>query len=121
VGDQMTIEEYRGYAERATSERDFQDIVRGFATIMGWGPIYHTHNSQRSDPGFPDLVMLRDDVLLFIELKTQKGKVRTEQESWGQALVQVEGAVPWNVKYRIWRPSDWDQIVETLARSHSQP
>jgi hypothetical protein len=114
--DTLTIEEYRGYVERATSERDFQNIVRGYATLCGWHHSYHTLRSAGSDPGFPDLVLVRDEVLLFVELKTQKGKIRKEQESWGQALVQVEGAVPWNVKYRLWRPSDWDQIVETLSR-----
>ena len=116
MSDQFTIEEYRGYAERATTEKAFQDIVRGFASLMGWHNIYHTHDSRRSDLGFPDLVMVRDAVVLFVELKTQKGKVRPEQESWGQALVQVEGAAPCHIKYRIWRPSQWDQIVETLAR-----
>jgi hypothetical protein len=113
--EDLTIEEYRGYVERTTTERDFQNVVRGFAALHGWHHIYHTYDSQRSDPGFPDLVMVRGDVVLFVELKTQKGKVRPEQESWGQALVQVEGAAGKHVKYRIWRPSDWPQIVETLA------
>jgi hypothetical protein len=116
MSDTLTIEEYKGYVERATTERQFQDIVREFAALMGWTHIYHTFDARRSDAGFPDLVLVRDTQLLFVELKTEKGKVRPEQESWGQALVQVEGAVPWNVRYRIWRPSQWEQIVETLAR-----
>jgi hypothetical protein len=111
----MTIEEYRGYVERTTTERQFQDVVRGYAALCGWTHIYHTLRSKGSDPGFPDLVLVRHQVVLFVELKTQKGKVRPEQESWGQALVQVEGAAGKHVKYRIWRPSDWPQIVETLA------
>jgi hypothetical protein len=112
----ITIAEYSSYIQNTTTEKEFQRVVCDLSVLLGWRK-YHTFDARRSDLGFPDLVLVRDTVLLFVELKTEKGKVRPEQESWGQALVQVEGAVPWNVKYRLWRPSQWDEIVATLARS----
>jgi hypothetical protein len=55
------------------------------------------------DPGFPDLVLARGGVVLHVELKSEKGKVRPEQSEW---LAELGG--------EIWRPSDWPGIQERL-------
>ncbi len=54
--------------------------------------------------GFPDLVLARQGVVLFRELKTDDGKASAEQLQW---LLSVGGA--------IWRPSMWDAIVRELG------
>ena len=76
--DALTIEEYRQYVERTTRERDFQRMVEDFAHHMGWSLTYHTYDSRRSDEGFPDLVAIRDERLLFacaVELRALRHPV----------------------------------------------
>jgi VRR-NUC domain len=67
----------------------------------GW-LIYHTHDSQRSERGWPDLAVKRPDgCVLFRELKKQDGRVTAEQEAWLKALAG-EG-----LDVGVWRPIDW--------------
>jgi hypothetical protein len=99
----------RGYV-RAESEAAFQQAVEGLAGFDGWR-IYHTHDSRRSHRGFPDLTLVRDERLIFAELKTEKGRVTREQREWLEAL----GRVP-AVEVYLWRPSDWPELERTLRR-----
>ena len=91
----------------ATRERDFQRSVVELAELYGW-MIYHTYDSRRSNPGFPDLVMVRDNRVIFAELKTMKGKVTKHQERWLEALAKTQ------VEVKLWRPSDINDIEEVL-------
>jgi len=89
------------------SERDWQQTVVDYATAKKW-TCYHTHDSRRSDPGFPDLVMVRERIV-FAELKRERGKVSPEQRDWQIAIMFAKG------EYYLWRPSDWDEVVKVLA------
>lgn len=89
-------------------EREWQTRVVELARMMGWAH-YHTHDSRRSIKGFPDLVLVRDRVV-YAELKAQKGRLSPEQKDWVQKL---SGA---GAEVYIWRPSDWDDVLETLKR-----
>lgn len=60
---------------------------------------YHTHNSRRSEPGFPDLVIAGPGGILFRELKTATGHITPEQDRW-LALLAVSGDAG------VWRPAD---------------
>ena len=64
--------------------------VRQAAAHGGW-LAYHTYSSKRSDPGFPDLVLLRGSVLLFVELKSIHGRVSPAQAEWIERLNAVDG------------------------------
>jgi hypothetical protein len=79
--------------------------------------IFHPYSSKRSTPGFPDLTMVHPqrNVLIFAELKTEKGRITQEQGLWGEALRRVEEASGGVVRYRLWRPSHWEEIVEELG------
>lgn len=92
------------------SEKEFQAQVVQLAKLTGH-LCYHTFDSRRSEPGFPDLVIIKPGMFrpLFVELKTESGKLSWPQEGWGKALRVCPGA-----DYRIWRPSDWDEIEATL-------
>jgi hypothetical protein len=92
------------------SEAAFQQQILNLATLYNWSS-YHTHDSRRSQPGFPDLVLVRDGDLIFAELKTAKGKVRPEQAQWLALLENVEG-----VEVYLWRTDDWDAIQARLSR-----
>jgi hypothetical protein len=82
------------------SERALQDVVLQAAAVSRW-LVYHTHDSRRSQPGFPDLVLAKGGRLLFRELKTQKGTLTKEQQRWIDAL-RAAGA-----DAGVWRPRDW--------------
>lgn len=120
------------------NERKFQAAVieRGQGTKKRlrfdnpWNPVYHTFFSDRSEKGFPDICWTRNGVLLFVECKTETGKLRPEQVRWGEWLMQVSDRVesaiaygkweprPMNqrvVQYHVWRPSNWSYICEVLA------
>lgn len=84
------------------SEKQFQEQVIGAAQALGWPAVYHTHDSRRSSPGFPDLVLVHPKHgLLFRELKTETGTVTPDQFDWLETL-QAAGA-----SADIWRPRDW--------------
>lgn len=89
------------------NERSFQIAVLELAALHGW-LCYHTHDSRRSQPGFPDLVLVRDSVV-FAELKTETGRVSAAQANW-QKRLEDAGA-----EHHLWRPSDWDAIVARLT------
>lgn len=66
---------------------------------------YHTRYSLGSNAGFPDLVAVKGGRLLFIELKTERGKCNDAQTDWGERLLLAAAHNP-GVEYLIWRPSD---------------
>lgn len=93
------------------SERQFMLQVMDLAGLYRW-KVYHTHDSRRSQPGWPDLALCRPGNparLVLAELKTERGRLTREQQEWLTAL----GEVP-NVESYCWRPSDWEEIVRVL-------
>lgn len=92
------------------SEKQFQAQVVELAGYCGW-LVYHPHDSRRSAPGFPDLVLARPPRLVLVELKTDKGQIRPEQRVWLEAL---SGCVEAPETY-IWRPADFENIQATLT------
>ena len=94
------------------NERDFTTKVIDRAKAMGWR-VFHPRPArtaqgwrtagQGTPKGFPDLVLALDTVVLFVELKSQKGKLTDEHKDW---LHHTNGAV--------WRPKDWQRICEVL-------
>lgn len=105
------------------SEASFQSTVLQLAELHGWRT-YHTHDSRRSNPGFPDLVLVRDGVLIFAELKSETGRVSPAQTEW---LGELEGVAQrvarpsadgptFPVQVYVWRPRDWESIVKVLSR-----
>lgn len=104
----ITSAEYVKIVDRSLTERQWQDKVVGTAKALGW-ICYHTHDSRRSERGFPDLILIRGNALVAIELKTMKGRVRPEQVLWLEAFAGVS-----RVSSMLARPSDWDEIERVL-------
>lgn len=94
------------------TEAEWQRQVLDLAELYGWLN-YHTYDSRRSVPGFPDLVLLRSPELLFVELKREKGKLKPAQKEWIKQLVRV-GYANETVEAHIWRPSQFDEVHERL-------
>lgn len=76
------------------------------------GLIYHPRYSLGSEPGWPDLTLVRrrDRRLLFAELKSEKGFLSTRQAEVLELLEEV------GMEVHIWRPSDLSsgRIAEVL-------
>jgi hypothetical protein len=92
------------------TEADLLSSVRELAGILGL-LTYHTHDSRRSEAGFPDLFIAGTSGVLFAELKSMTGKLTHEQTVWKWRL-QAAGQ-PWV----LWRPTDWySGIIETRLK-----
>lgn len=98
--------------KRATEESFMRTVIE-LAKLRGW-LVYHTHNSTHSESGFPDLVMVRGDSIIYAELKTQKGVVSVEQATWMERLSWAGAHV------YLWRPSDWQEIESVLSSHQCQ-
>ncbi len=94
------------------TEKDFQAQVLEVAKLNGW-LIYHTYDSRRSSPGFPDLVLVKPPLVVFAEIKSDAGKVTPAQDGWLGALSGCSEKIT-----GVWRPSDWDEIVDVLSGRH---
>jgi hypothetical protein len=85
--------------------------------------IYHTRMSKGSHAGFPDLVLVRPPRLVFVELKTETGKLTRAQEDWMDDLAMCgawhnrppPGHLGTVIETYIWRPSARDEIQRLLA------
>lgn len=100
------------------TEKQFQQAVVDLARYQNWS-VYHTFDSRRSDPGFPDLVLVKPPTIIFAELKTEGGKVSRAQDQWLARLARCAGYNPGPPEMRViagvWRPQDWVEIEEVLS------
>lgn len=92
-----------------TTEAEFQAQVLQLANLCGF-LTYHTYDSRRSGPGFPDLVLVhpRRRLTLFRELKRTGGRLSEFQREWITAL-RISGQ-----DADVWTPEDWPEIERTL-------
>ena len=100
------------------SERAFQAKFIHLARLYRWRvahfrPAQTRHGwrtaVQGDGVGFPDLVLVRPPRLLFVELKSDKGKLTHEQMQWWFALHSIR-----RLEVYCWRPRDWDALVRIL-------
>ncbi len=91
------------------SEKVFMAKVVGYARDRGWW-VYHTHRSDRSECGYPDLHMIHIEQSreIYAELKTMTGQPSFAQW-WVLMRLQELGH-----DARLWRPGDWPEIEEAL-------
>lgn len=92
------------------AERPFQDWVVNLARTRKWTLRYHTHDSRRSEPGFPDWVFVHERVgsIVFAELKGWNTPIEPEQQRWIDALAAM------GLPAFIWRPKDAQAVLDTL-------
>jgi hypothetical protein len=91
------------------SEKRFQAKVKRLAELCGWLP-YHTFDSRCSDPGFPDLVLVRRGRGIAAELKCDGEDPRPDQQRWLDEFAAIPGFLA-----VCWHPQDMDQIVQELV------
>lgn len=96
-------------AAASISEKAWQAMVLELAGYYRWG-WYHTYDSRRSVSGWPDLVLVRPPEIVYVELKTNKGRLSAAQKDW---LAVLEGC---GQEVHVWRPRDLDLVHERLKR-----
>lgn len=128
----MTPDEYRTAQAAVMTERQLLEAIRALAKRLDW-LVYHTHDSRRSEPGFPDLVLVRGGRVIFAELKAQRGRVSPAQHVWlerlhetTETLAEAVAASPADNGYlgnlvtvHVWRPLallDGTILAELTAR-----
>ncbi len=94
------------------TEKEWMDQLVQLALLNKY-LVYHTYRSDRSQPGYPDLTLVRANPpdVLWVECKRQNGRVSPAQTQWIDTL-KAAGCDAY-----IWRPSDIDVAVARLARS----
>lgn len=91
------------------TEAELLRQVRQLMRQLGWAPWYHTHRSQFSAAGFPDIcsVHVAQQRIIFVELKrTPKDKLGPEQIVWRDALLAI------GAEWYVWT---WDTAIEDIA------
>jgi len=91
------------------TEAEFQAQVRDRALRCGW-LYYHTHDSRRSDAGFPDTILIKNGMLIAAECKVEGRKATLEQIEWLKAFDSVRVT-----RSYIWRPEHLDEITTLLG------
>lgn len=107
------------------NEAQFQQWVIKRAIECGW-LVYHTpavpvmptklsmkryFTPIQGHKGFPDLVLCHREtgIVIFAELKTQRGTIKPHQRIWHNTL----RLNPQN-RFYLWRPSDYEEINRIL-------
>ena len=101
------------------TETQWQNTIVETAQRFGWRAAHFRRAQVRQGryatpvaydaAGFPDLVLVTEGRILFVELKTDRGRVSPEQRAWHEWLEAAGQDV------RVWRPRDWDvEVLPTL-------
>lgn len=97
------------------TEDEWASWVIGYASWHGWLCAHFrpakTAKGWRTpvsgDVGSPDLLLARHGRVLNVELKTDRGRVRPEQQAWLDAL---------GAHGQVWRPRDRALVQACLGR-----
>lgn len=97
---------------KVETEKSFMQLVVNYAKLKGY-LVYHTYNSRKSEPGFPDLVLVKNGMVIFAELKLDNKDLTEAQGKW---ITELEKCVTadCNVVVEVWRPTSWELIQRTL-------
>jgi len=85
-------------AARAMSEAELQQHVRDLCAALRLSH-YHPHYSRRSEPGWPDSVIIGARIL-FRELKSEQGALSPAQRDVRDRLTRA------GADWALWRPRD---------------
>lgn len=95
----MKTIDFQQQQAKAMREDELAELIRGLARTLGLLR-YHTYDSRRSEPGFPDEA-IGGRRILFRELKRQGKNPTVAQQAWLDTLVAA------GYDAAVWRPEDW--------------
>lgn len=110
-----------GKVSQPMSEAALQSAVLEMAQVLGWRVAHFRAAPTRSggwatpmqgNVGFPDAVLARSGIVLFVEFKSARGRLSPEQVDWAVALQGTS-----HVRHYVWRPDSWlSGEVEAVLR-----
>ena len=113
-------------ASSPLTEAEWLRSVGDALDLTGWAWIHHcparraqgkwtTATQGNSAKGFPDVVAVRPPRVLWLELKTERGRVSVEQNSWLDQL-RASG----QEAHVLRMPRDWDTFTALIAADPEQ-
>lgn len=99
-------------------EAEFAQRIEETMAYLGlrW---HHETDSRKSKAGFPDYCIVGPDGIMFLEIKSDKGKPSPQQEAWITDLDWVAGLTRGGtdavIAYIAW-PKDWPRVLSDLKR-----
>jgi hypothetical protein len=104
----------QGRSARA-SEKEYSQAIVDLARLCGWW-VHRVHDARRSEPGWPDLFMIRRGVAVAAELKVHPRGLTEAQARTLTALGEC------GIETRVWTlPEDWEDVVATLSPDERAP
>jgi hypothetical protein len=91
------------------TEAELQALLIDAARLHGWY-VFHDRDSRGNAAGFPDLVLIRPPRVLFVELKSPRGRVRHEQAAVLELLADCD-----TISSGLVRPADVDRLIVVVA------
>lgn len=90
------------------TEAAYQRRITDLANLLGlrW---HHETDSRRSKAGYPDLTIAGPCGVAWLEVKTDTGRIKPEQQAWLDTLADA-GQVA-----LIVRPRHWDDVKALLG------
>jgi hypothetical protein len=115
---EINVEELHRNRNRAMPEDELQAEIVKAAGYAGFDLIYHTYDSRRSEPGFPDLVMLhRSGRMVVVECKREGKHPTVDQQNWLAGFERLrEYAMQDAIAVYVARPSNRQDIIDALAQ-----
>lgn len=100
-------------------EDKFLKQILEYAKIRGWRSAHFRPGMMANGrwitaglgqtKGFPDIILVRSDRLIFAEVKTDAGEMSDTQLDWMESLSQTRLC-----ECYLWTPSRWQRIQEIL-------
>lgn len=118
IDEPIPVEGFRDMTAKRMSEKELMGLVVEAAQRLNWY-VYHTFDSRRSEPGFPDLILIERDYadvarLIAAELKRERESPTQPQLLW---LAAFDNA---GAETYVWRPSQWmNGEIEAVLRGRS--
>lgn len=91
----------------AITEAEFAGWLEDLCGVYKWA-YYHTWRSDHSVGGWPDYCLCKPPRILFVEVKSEKGKITSAQQAWITMLQEC------GLEVYVWRPSQRNDIEEIL-------
>jgi len=101
------------------TERQWQAQVLNLANLGDWR-VFHPLTAQKKGAwatfqsghkGYPDLTLVKpSEGILFVELKTERGKLSDDQIEWRDRIRAAGG------EWHLWRPSDIEYVTRRLLK-----